>query len=151
MTCLVLCGRQTERESTAYWHIGDTQILHLLLKMAEKQMRLQFWYVQQAQTDWHFGFHQTHAGVQWKWQNCTPLEHVPSKWETWCVLSETSPVALPVKVRAVIGRQNRVSVWSQLVAAEPKRLIVDGGIGFGMKNVTWGKSMSPIALFSPSD
>lgn len=42
MTCLVLCGRQTERESTAYWHIGDTQILHVLLKMAERQMRLHF-------------------------------------------------------------------------------------------------------------
>lgn len=132
MTCLVLCGRQTEGESTAYWHIGDTQILHVLLIMAERQMRLHFLVCvflfslslspkssRHRQTG-VFGFPQP---MVWSTKpllmfsesgrTAPPLNTFPQndgRRDAFCL--RRAPSLLPVKVRAVIGRQNRVGVKS---------------------------------------
>lgn len=129
MTCLVLCGRQTERESTAYWHIGDTQILHVLLIMAGRQMRLHFLVCvflfslslskeQQAQTDRRFGLPQPMVSstkpllmFSESGRTAPPLNTFPQndgRRDAFCL--RRAPSLLPVKVRAVIGRQNRVGV-----------------------------------------
>lgn len=126
MTGLILRGRQTQTESTVYWQIGDTQILYFVPKIAERQVRLQFWNVLlssptscRAPTARHFGFScqrpdPPNPDVQCKWTTL-PLNSIPpnGRSEVFSCLRRAPLLFMTlIKERAVIGRQTRVSVKS---------------------------------------